>query len=647
VNRSLRSYKTDQEMAQDLEQVCTQGRRELEGAREDAYYNALTGAGTSSDKSAATIWNSATSFHLDDVTLASMFTHDGMAARIVDIYPRTAFQGGMWLSGLGKKAQDVTRYLAQYECTARATEAWIWSRLFGGSVMWFLTDQDPLMPLTPGSYDKVTGIRVVDKRWLGRHQNDRSGKTVVYSVRPPTTRGQVTTPLGLVHESRLVIWPGARTEMLAKCSYLDGWDFSVLQRPYNALKNDGTVWGGIQTLIQEASVNILKVQGLFSLIGSGKKDAALERYSIINKVKGVYRAIVLDKDKEEFSREAAPFAGLADLDDRSIKRVAAEAEVPVTILMGEAPAGLNATGASDLEWFEGRVIADRTQEAEPRCRRMYEILLGARSAPKLPAGYEIQISFGPIRQPTAKEKAEAYSVTAAADAAYITNQVILPEEVFLARAGEDGWQMSDLDFDEEAINLRREALKNGAADQIADRAAKEEEAAQADREAKAKALPPGKEGAPPTKKKERTDEDELAKRVAELKAAKQAFILAERAAKSAQKEHPQASLALEARAERRRLGKAISRLAASVRDLEADTKDPLEAQKYTAPLKVEISTRKAERAAHLPEASKVATLPPEVRACFRELARVRKELDAARFALEAWDFEQAAKQFGA
>jgi hypothetical protein len=137
--------------------------------------------------------------------------------------------------------------------------------------------------------------------------------------------------------------------------------------------------------------------------------------------------------------------------------VAAEAEIPVTVLLGEAPAGLNATGDSDIRWFFSRIKAERLQIAEPRIKASLRLLLGASSAPKLPADTGIHLVWPSLWEPTEAEKADVYSKNAAADAVYIDKQVMLPEEIFLARAGRDGWAC-DLQFEEEQIELRRAAL---------------------------------------------------------------------------------------------------------------------------------------------------------------------------------------------
>ena len=56
--------------------------------------------------------------------------------------------------------------------------------------------------------------------------------------------------------------------------------------------------------------------------------------------------MLVDKN-DEFDRVSYNFQGLPDLMDRFAERLAAAADIPATRFMGQAPKGMNATGASD------------------------------------------------------------------------------------------------------------------------------------------------------------------------------------------------------------------------------------------------------------------------------------------------------------
>lgn len=423
--------------------------------REDSWGNRTTGAGIS-DKASQNGFFGADCV-LSDGQIAAMFTFEDLSAKICDVYPREAMREGFELGGFGEDEDKLCDYLDPFELVQTCTDAWIWGRTFGGSAAWPLTNDGdkPDQPLTK-PYSRVEGIEVFDRRWLIPAAYDKRGRHLLYNVIQPGQRERI----GQLHASRVITFPGARTEHLAKSGSLMGWDYSVLQRPYQALKSEGSVWGSVENLIQEASVSVFKLKGLFTLASSGNRDATLQRYGVINRLKSLYNAIVLDADKEDFVTHAQTFAGVADLSDRAMKRVAAAAEMPVTVLMGEAPAGLNATGDSDLRWFLARVKSERALILEPRLKRLIMVLLAATESPvKLALGQRPEIVWPDLWQATEAERADMYLKSCQGDAILVDKQIALPEEIFAARAKEQGWSSGPLTFSDESRALRDEALK--------------------------------------------------------------------------------------------------------------------------------------------------------------------------------------------
>ena len=66
-----------------------------------------------------------------------------------------------------------------------------------------------------------------------------------------------------------------------------------------------------------------------------------------NLMRSIYNAIYIDKD-DDFGRVAVNLSGLPDLIDRFDKLLASIAQIPLTRFHGESPAGMNATGESDM-----------------------------------------------------------------------------------------------------------------------------------------------------------------------------------------------------------------------------------------------------------------------------------------------------------
>jgi phage-related protein (TIGR01555 family) len=355
-----------------------------------------------------------------------------------------------------KKDEDLERkiceYLEPYNVDAMFTDAAIWGRLFGGAAIMLggASPEEDAREFKPGM--AINYLRVVDKRFLSPNMSgpsgahtpyplDKQGRPLWYNVNPTQaglSEGQ--QPSTTLHRSRLVLFPGDRTDDMTRVNSLEHWDFSVLQRPYNELKGDASVWDDARALVKEASVSVTSVKGLFGMVAGKQKEFLAERLRLMQLSRSISKGLTLDMDQEKYERIGATFAGLSDLADHSIKRVAAAAEMPVTILIGEAPAGLNATGDSDLRWFFARVNAYRTLVLEPRLKQLLIALLAQPGGPvSADKAARLTIKWPELWTPSAKERAEIYSQTATADAVYITNQVATPEEIALSRFGEDGY----------------------------------------------------------------------------------------------------------------------------------------------------------------------------------------------------------------
>lgn len=413
-------------------------------ARADGWINVLTGIGGSNDRTEATHYG-ATFTPLGWNQLTAMYATEDLSAKIVDVYPREALRLGFQVGGLDDADQgDLQRFLTARMVTKRGVylplRAAIWGRLYGNAAAWLgsLT-ADPKTPLQPG--EAVDFVRVVDDRYLrpaylGSQYLDADGEPIWWNLVPPqgTQAGNGTFT---IHESRLVFFGGAITDDHTRVSR--GFrDLSVLQRPYNALRADGSVWKAAETLINEASVGVYKIKGLFGMVTSGQRDRLTERLRLANLGRTLNRSMVMDADKEDYTRIQQTFAGIPDLTDRAVKRVASAAEIPVTVLMGEAPAGLNATGDSDMRWFLARIQTYRTQQLEPLLERWVRILLAQPDSPWKARAAEATIVWPSLWEPTAPEKADMYSKTATADAIMLERGVLSPEEV-RTRFTDDGY----------------------------------------------------------------------------------------------------------------------------------------------------------------------------------------------------------------
>ena len=95
-------------------------------------------------------------------------------------------------------------------------------------------------------------------------------------------------------------------------------------------------------------------------IGQPSRGRAASLFDLLS----TYGIAIIDSE-ESLERFEATLTGVPDTLDRLTSRLAAAAGIPATVLLGEAPAGLNATGDSDVRNYYDRLQADRTSKIVP------------------------------------------------------------------------------------------------------------------------------------------------------------------------------------------------------------------------------------------------------------------------------------------
>ena len=193
------------------------------------------------------------------------------------------------------------------------------------------------------------------------------------------------------------------------------WGMPKLVPIMTALLQDQVFVSAIAHLGQEASIPILKIAGLgearAGLASSDDPDAPdVEQIGQqLNRLKSVFRLLMMDKDNEDFERVAVAFSGIANVMDKFLGRVAAAAQIPETRMMGRSPAGLNATGESDMENYVAMLESERAKTLAPMMPTL-DMMLARDAGIGEPPDYE----WGTLLERTPKDEAEASKMKAEA-----------------------------------------------------------------------------------------------------------------------------------------------------------------------------------------------------------------------------------------
>lgn len=448
-------------------------------ARTDGWQNAMTGFGVFGRDKTVT----GTSFVPELVaqeTAEQLWRGDDIIARIVETVPNEMLREGFEVIVDNEKEQteETNELLKTLDVETSMRTGLKYARAYGGAGVLLGANEgiDPkgktealqlayrkslIKPLDEERLQSIDFLNVFTPRELQpvTYYADpllpNYGSVETYRIVPiysPPGGGFHLGKLPIVHESRILRIPGEETTRRAMLTNVQpGWPDSVFVRCMRVVANFQQAWQGVGIMLQDFSFATLKLKGLAELLTmSGPTTDLTSRAAALEMARSIARVSIIDAE-EEYKRESTNVTGLSDLLERFAERLAAAAQMPVSLLFGQAPGGLNATGDIDLRWFYDQVAAMQKRKLQPQLEYLVRLLFLAKQQSPT-GGIEPdcwKVHFPALWQQTDLEQAQVRKTQADADVAYINAGVLTPEEVATSRFGGPAWS-SDTHLDEEA-----------------------------------------------------------------------------------------------------------------------------------------------------------------------------------------------------
>lgn len=377
--------------------------RAVSSYRSDAWVNLVAGLGPgTNDRSQA--WTHVPSGDLSWDVLAQAFKDDDVVAAGASRVPDAIVGRGFEVVAGDEPLVEVNDELLDLDgldvltCFHRAL---IWEQLFGGAAILIGADDGRPVeePLDERNVERVHFLLDLDPREVVPVAG-------ALSIAPSHYRVTVGTYSRVVHRSRLVLFRGLPLPRRERQNR-SGWGASRVERAWDAIRQYHASWAAANYALTDSSQAVYKISGLQQMIQAGNEEILRARVAITNMMRSLARAIVLDRDHEDFERKDSSMTGVADVLEQRYQRLAQAFGMPVTVLVGMSPAGLNATGASDVRLWYDRIADDRTRYFEPTLSRVVRLVLISRLGPTRgiePADWSIK--FESLWQDTEREDAE-------------------------------------------------------------------------------------------------------------------------------------------------------------------------------------------------------------------------------------------------
>lgn len=374
---------------------------------------------------------------LDQNTLENIYRYQGFGKRIVDLITNEMTR--QWFEVSGDIEGNVLATLEEISAKEKITDLLRWARLYGGAIAIIGADdgQELSQPLNEKNIRSVEFIHVFDKNQISWSTTDLYNDPVNPKYGTPSLYTMTPYYGGIpfvVHETRTLRLDGEKLpnrQMIQN----NGWGDSVLQACYDELRGLLSAYKATSNIIEDFIQTILSVQNLGDMLAAGQDELIKKRLNIIDLSRSVANTILLDAD-ESYQKQASSVSGLDQLIDRFSTALCAVTGIPYTFLMGKSPAGLSATGDSDIRMFYDMIKSAQEDRLKPILERLVKLVILSKNT-RLP-DLDLEnwkITFNPLWQETIHEKATLRKVVAETDQIYINTGVLDPAEVAISRFG--------------------------------------------------------------------------------------------------------------------------------------------------------------------------------------------------------------------
>lgn len=374
----------------------------------------------------------------DRLKLEAMYRSSWIVGQVVDVVAEDMTREGITLRGMESPddVEMINQELDRLEVWDQLSDTIKWSRLYGGAIAVMLIDgqnvSTPLNVNTVGK-DQFKGLLVLD-RWmvlpdlqdLVTEYGPDYGKPKFYDV--------ITDSVGFcnqrIHYSRIIRMDGINLPYWQAIAE-NLWGQSVIERLEDRLTIFDSATLGAGQLIYKAHLRTYKIKGLRDIIATGGRafDGLVKQIEHIRLWQSNEGITLMDAE-DEFEAHSYSFSGLNDILLQFGQQLSGATQIPLVRLFGQSPAGLNATGESDLSNYYDNI----NQQQERRLRTPLHTLLAVMSQSVLgkPLPKTFKFDFASLWQIDDEKKAGiaekvVNAVCKAEESALITRKTALKE----------------------------------------------------------------------------------------------------------------------------------------------------------------------------------------------------------------------------
>lgn len=403
--------------------------------------NNKTGVGTGADNSLYT--QIIPGNQIPNQVQQALFHGSDLARKMVSKLSQDALKKGVYVKmDDAKLASKIKMKLDDLNSIEKFCNAGIFARNFGGSVIVLGIDdgRDSSVEVDYKNIKGIYSLDVIDRRWVYPAEYDQNPMSKTYgepSVYEVYNISMQDIRPSFIHRSRLIVFNGLLTTDDEKLKR-NSWDICLYDLILPILNDFNAAYSYTIAAMNKSTQGVFKIRNLNEQLTSMNDASIQKRWDIVDKFRSIYRSIVVDADSEEFEYVEANLTGFEPILQNYMIRLSAAADMPVTVLMGQSPAGMSATGESDLRLWNSNVSAYQQQVLKYKFEYLCKLIMLSEGI-EAPEIWDIE--FPSPYESTPSEITERRKAVSEIDSKAIASGIFTAQEVAIFRSQPGGYDM--------------------------------------------------------------------------------------------------------------------------------------------------------------------------------------------------------------
>lgn len=344
-----------------------------------------------------------------------LYARGGLFGRVIDKPADKAVARGVEIEGDDGRLQAELDRLKVMPVLADALR---WARLSGGAGIVVIADDGMInTPLRPEAIGEIAELRVFDIEDISADERRYSDPHKANFGMPEFYRVHTGNAIFTVHETRLIEVPGDPLPAKLQTRGIPWQGRSEAEMAFPAILRFQESAQLAVSILRRKQQAVYGMKGLADAIRGNLEAEVQKRISLVDAVRGVLNTVAVDSE-DTYDVKDMNLSGVKDVMQELQVGLSADTGIPVTILFGRSPGGLNATGEADFAGYHEMVEGYQKTRLNPALERIVSLIYAQRIFSDPPDDWTIK--WPSLVSPTDKELAEVRKANAEAEASEMT-----------------------------------------------------------------------------------------------------------------------------------------------------------------------------------------------------------------------------------